>query len=284
MSTWCVSDLDLPSYLSKIGFTGEPAADLTTLRALHRSHTTSIPFENLDIMLGRNVRLDLETLQAKLIRSARGGYCFEHAALFAAVLERIGFRFTALCGRVTLGGDWSTRPATHALIVVELPEGHFLCDVGFGRGPLEPIELVDGAEIDQGGWRLRLTAEPTSDVFGTDRWILWQHDGGWIDRHTFVLAPQFPIDYRVGSHFVSTSPSSPFTARPFVQRFLVDVHHTLDGATLTSVTPDGSQTAREVPVDELDAVLREVFTIELPPADAAALAESEVRRRGIAAG
>ncbi|MCF8603180.1 arylamine N-acetyltransferase [Gordonia sp. HY442] len=281
MTPWHSDDFDLSAYLARIGFTGEPSPTLDTLAALHRGHTTSIPFENLEIMLGRGIPLDLESLQRKLIGSQRGGYCFEHVTVFAAALERIGFRFTALSGRVTLGGDWSSRPPTHAVIVVESGGRRYLCDVGFGRGPLEPIELVDGTDVDQDGWRLRLTSEPVGDVFGTDRWILWQWVGDdWVDRHTFTANPQFPIDYRIGSHFVSTSPHSPFTTRPFVQRFAVDAHHTLDDSTLTTAAPDGTQTSREVSVDELQALLRDVFDIDLADADGRALVASETLRRG----
>ncbi|WOC12650.1 arylamine N-acetyltransferase family protein [Gordonia sp. MP11Mi] len=280
MTLWHGDDLNLSAYLSRVGFGGDPTPNLDTLVALHRGQTTSIPFENLETMLGRDVPLDLGSLQHKLVDSARGGYCFEHATLFAAVLERIGFQFTALSGRVTLGGDPSSRPPTHALIVVEIDEHRYLCDVGFGRGPLEPIEFRDGVEVDQDGWRLRLTTEPVGDLFDTDRWILWHvGEDGWVDRHTFTLNPQFPIDYRVGSHFVSTSPRSPFTTRPFIQRFAADVHFTLDDATLTAVTPDGAQTVREVGVDDLSTVLRDVFGVALTTSDAAALVASETLRR-----
>ncbi|MCF8609456.1 arylamine N-acetyltransferase [Gordonia sp. HY285] len=280
MRMWHGDDVNLPAYLARVGFQGDPTPSLATLVALHRGHTTSIPFENLEIMVGRDVPLDSESLQHKLVDSMRGGYCFEHATLFAAVLEQIGFGFTALSGRVTLGGDPSSRPPTHALIVVEIDERRYLCDVGFGRGPLEPIELRDGVEVDQDGWRLRLTTEPVGDLFGTDRWILWHAtEDGWIDRHTFTLNPQFPIDYRVGSHFVSTSPGSPFTARLFVQRFTVDAHYTLDGDSLTTVTPDGVPTAQHVHADDLATVLQDVFGIELTTSDATALVASEKVRR-----
>ncbi len=214
-----------------------------------------------------------------MITSRRGGYCFEHVGVFAAVLERIGFTFTPVIGRVTLGADWRTRPATHALIVVEVHGDRFLVDVGFGRGPLEPIPLVSGADVDQDGWRFRLSSSPVDDLFGTDAWTLHQFDGDWIDRHVFTLAPQNPIDYRVGNHFVSTSPRSPFVTRPFVQRFTVDEHHTLDGDTLTTVRPDGSAESRTISASAVPDVLARIFGIALTSDDAAALVDIETARR-----
>lgn len=107
-------------------------------------------------MLGRPVEMSLDAVQAKLVGRPRGGYCFEHNRLFAAVLERLGFEVTALAARVTLGSP-KLRPSTHALLHVRPPGGSrdepaWLCDVGFGAGPLEPLPLVDGEEAVQDGW------------------------------------------------------------------------------------------------------------------------------------
>ncbi len=281
MTTWHGDELDLDAYLTRIGFDGERHPTAQTLAALHRAHTTSIPFENLEIMLGRPIVLDLDSLQNKLIRHNRGGYCYEHVTVFAAALERLGFRFTALAGRVTLGAE-AVRPRTHALIVVEFDDNRrWLCDVGFGRGPLEPIELIAGNEVDQDGWQLRLSRAPlgaSTEVLHPDQWTLWQRssaDGtvAWLDRHVFTLDPQYPIDYAVGNHFVSTSPRSPFTARPFVQRFAADVQHVLDGTTWTTTNPDGSCFTRDVEVGDVPALLADTFGVELSDDDSAALVD-----------
>ena len=88
--------LDLEAYRSRIGYTGALDPTAETLTALHRAHVLAIPFENLDILLGRPIRLDLPSLQAKLVHGRRGGYCFEQNALFAAVLDHLGFEVTGL--------------------------------------------------------------------------------------------------------------------------------------------------------------------------------------------
>ena len=87
-----VPSLDLGAYLERIGWSGEVAVTLETLSRLIRAHMSSIAFENLDILLGRPVRLDLDAIQDKLVRRRRGGYCFEHAILFAAAIERLGYK------------------------------------------------------------------------------------------------------------------------------------------------------------------------------------------------
>ncbi|MFH8369760.1 arylamine N-acetyltransferase [Streptomyces sp. NPDC018031] len=263
VTEWGGELLDLDAYLGRIGYTGERAPTLAVLRGLQRAHVTSIPFENGDAVLGIPVLLDVESVQDKLVRRQRGGYCYEHASLFAAVLERLGFRFTALSGRVTLDSD-KVLPATHALLAVTAADDErtWLCDVGFGSGPLGPVELADGAEAEFDGWRYRMVRRP--NVSGIDDWWLRQYGpDGWVDRHTFTLLPQYPIDFVVGSHYVGTHPRSPFTKRLFTQRFSAERHDKLDGATWTVNRPDATRTERKITRDELPKVLAEEFGIVL---------------------
>src|SRR5437867_3136447 len=103
--------VDLKSYLTRICFEGDLAPTVETLRRLHLAHATHIPFENLDVLLRRPILLDLDSLFAKLVHGGRGGYCFEQNALFAAVLEEVGFRVKRLAGRVRMGAT-AIRPRT----------------------------------------------------------------------------------------------------------------------------------------------------------------------------
>lgn len=268
---WDGAELDLPAYLSRIGYRGTQEPTVATLAALHRAHTTSIPFENLELMLGRPILLDLASIQAKIVGQRRGGYCYENVALFAAALERMGFGITGLHARVMVGAT-GLRPATHAVLRVTTADDDrvWLCDVGFGRGPLEPLELTPG-EVDQDGWRFRLTR--TAGPSGVDEWATFHYGpDGWSDRHRFTLNPQYRLDYAVGNHYVSTSPRSPFLARPYIQRFRPDVHHVVDGHVWTIRDPLGLLETRELEPAELPKILAEYFDIELDDADAATIA------------
>lgn len=272
--TWLGEELDLDAYLARIGFTGARTPTLATLCELVRAHNTTIPFENLEVILGRGVPLDLDSLQDKMIRRRRGGYCYENVALFAAALERLGFEFTAMSGRVTRGAT-NLRPATHALLRVRADDRIWLCDVGFGWGPLEPVELIaDRGEFNVGAWRFRL--ERDLDAVGGELWTLYQFGAdGFVDRHTFATTPQYRVDFAVGNHYVSTSTRSPFTMRPFAQRFHAEVHHQLDGTTWTTSYPDGTQEIRELEVADLPKVLAEIFEVDLDAADAEQLLRAE---------
>ncbi|PXX62424.1 N-hydroxyarylamine O-acetyltransferase [Nocardia tenerifensis] len=276
---WNGAELDLDAYLARIGFDGERAPTVETLRKLVRAHTTSIPFENLEILLDRPILLDLKSLQDKLVRRRRGGYCYEQVGLFAAALERLGFGVTGLSARVTMGASEGVRPATHALLRVTTADDDrvWLCDVGFGSGPLEPYELsTETGEFTAGEWRFRL--EHTTDELDGDLWVLHQFGrDGWIDRYTFPMTPQYRIDFAVGNHFVSTSPRSPFTTRPYVQRFLPDVHRVIDGVTMVTDRPDGTAETRLIEPSDLPKILSEEFDIDLTDADATALAAGSWR-------
>jgi len=154
------TSIDLAAYFERIGFSGpaRPAPTLDTLRALHLLHPQTIPFENLDVLIGRPVRLDLESVQRKLVESRRGGYCYEHNLLFRSVLQTLGFRVRSFAGRVLWGRDAPEMPArTHMLLLVDLDEGTFLTDVGFGGMTLSaPLALQTGLEqiTPHGAFRL----------------------------------------------------------------------------------------------------------------------------------
>ena len=137
---WNIDRLDLSAYLRRIDYASEKTPTAQTLARLHRAHLAAIPFENLDIVLGRGVDVELDSVQAKLVHRRRGGYCYEHALLFAAVLERLGYAVDRSLARV--GGDIERpRARTHMALQVRAGAERWLADVGFGSGLLEPIVL-----------------------------------------------------------------------------------------------------------------------------------------------
>lgn len=166
---WNGDELQLDEYLAFIGFDGDRSPTLETLRRLQRGHVLNIKWENLDAVLHKHVALDIPAVQAKLLRSPRGGYCYEHVALFGAVLQRLGFDFYGIQGRVQMGAT-TIRPATHGMLVVRLAAEQWLCDVGFGTSPLAPIRLVDEAVVADESWTYRLRRGEVTP--GADGWTL----------------------------------------------------------------------------------------------------------------
>jgi len=260
---WGIERLDLDAYLARVGFEGDLRADTETLRALHRAHADHIPFENLDVVLGRGVSLDIEGVQDKLVRQGRGGYCFEHNLLFAAVLERIGYRVRRLAARVQPG---KPGPRTHMLLVVEAEGKEWLADVGFGAALLEPILFSDGAVSRQGGWTYGL--EHREDGV----WLLRSGtQDGWIDLYAFTMEPQRPIDYAVQNHYTATHPASPFVGQMVSIRTTPEIRHTLRGREFTIARPDGTAESRDLTDEDLSGALRRTFGIALEPDELARL-------------
>ena len=255
---------DLDAYLNRIGFRGRAAPDLATLTAIHALQPDAIPFENLDPLLRRPVNLDLGSLQAKLVAGRRGGYCFEQNSLLAAALDAIGFKPTRLSGRVR----WRAAPGApdgprnHMLLRVDLPEGSFLVDAGFGGFVLDaPLRLLPEIEQATPGGRHRLLEKDGS--FTLQSLI----PSGWQDAYRFTLEPQNPADYVVANWFTSTHPAVLFYSNLLAERVTPAFRSTLFNRKLTTRRADGTVEERMLAdAADLDAVLEGQFGIAAPAA------------------
>jgi N-hydroxyarylamine O-acetyltransferase len=209
--------IPLGPYFERIGWSGPRAATIEVLEGLCLRHTASVPFENLDILLGRPVRLDLPSLSDKIVTRRRGGYCFEQNSVMQSVLTQLGFRVTPLGGRVRLGvaPDVSTA-RTHMILRVDLDDGPRVVDVGFGFTPTAPLRLQPGLEQTLHLSTYRFTREGALWTLEID------HGGGparaFMPAYVFTEEPWLPIDYEVANHYTSTHPGSFFTQGPLVMR------------------------------------------------------------------
>lgn len=247
----------LDRYLERIRYEGSLDPSAGTLAALHEAHVAAVPFENLDILLGKPIRLDPASLQRKLVDERRGGYCFEQNTLFRAALETIGFLVTSLAARVRVGG--AVRPRTHMLLRVELPEGPFLADVGFGsEGLLLPLRMEAGPELVIGPWSHRLKRE--GDLFVLEGRL----GGAWTDLYAFTLEPQYPVDFEMANHFTSTHPSSVFRHSLTAQRSGRDRRAVLRDRELVLRTATETQTIAVRDPDHLLELLERHFGLLFP--------------------
>ncbi len=251
--------VDLAAYCRRVGYPGELKTDLQTLRALHEAHVGSIPFENVDVLLEKPIRLDTEGLQEKLVRNHRGGYCFEHNNLFKDVLEAIGFTVTALAARVRFGTT-GIRPRTHMTLLVEAERRKYLCDTGFGaHGLLEPILFEDGSVLEAPILSFRLRQEDYA------HWVLQATiENRWSDLYAFTLERQERIDFVVANHFVATFPESIFRNMLTAQLVRREERKLLRQGVLTITTAEGQRTGQVRTEPEARAVLQQEFGIEVP--------------------
>ena len=199
--------IDLDAYFKRIGYDGPRQPTLATLRALHNLHPQAIPFENLDPLLGRPVKLDAASLQAKLVDGGRGGYCFEHNTLFANVLRQLGFKVQEGTARVRWTVPQGVRtPRVHCLLFVAAEGEDYLVDVGFGGNVLTaPLKLASRDEQKTPHEDFRLVDED-------DRVVIQEAkiNGAWTPLYAYDFADTHPADYEMGNWLTSTHPQSIF--------------------------------------------------------------------------
>jgi N-hydroxyarylamine O-acetyltransferase len=260
-----VAGLDLDAYLRRVEYAGPRDATWSTLEALHRAHVTHIPFENLDVILGRGIALDLASLQEKLVAGRRGGYSIEHDLLISAVLQSFGFALTQLAARVRWGTS-ALRPRTHMTLAVDVDGARWLADVGFGgQGLLVPVPMERGSISEQGAWTFRVADEDGVNVLQSSRCAAWQ------DLYAFTLEPQHRVDYELMNHYTSTHPSSPFTQIVVAQRIATDVRRTLRDREYSEDRGEGAVTRTLADGDEIRDVLATEFGLEFSADEASAL-------------
>jgi N-hydroxyarylamine O-acetyltransferase len=252
-----VTSFDLDAYLARIGWNVrscgslDPARSIETIAAVMGAHMAAIPFENFDVLLGRRIRLDLDSVFAKLVTDRRGGYCFEHATLFQAALRAMGVDVTAHAARVLLVAPKAEAPRTHMFLTVVDNGTTWVLDPGFGGpGPIVPVPLVEGLE-----------ARHHHDVHR-----LLRRDGEWVleglikgamtPLWTSSLEPQFPVDFALANHYVSTFAESPFVTRLMIR----------------ALTPDG----------RVSAMNRDVTTLRHGVTETRQLADRAALRRLVA--
>jgi N-hydroxyarylamine O-acetyltransferase len=251
----------LKKYLQRISYTGTARADLETLQTILRLHTSTIPFENLNPLLHWPVKLDIESLQEKIIDNQRGGYCFEHNILLSEALREIGFEVRWLGGRVLWNRPEGTVNArTHMLLQVTVNGEEFIADTGFGGLTLTgALRLQAGIEQTTPHEPFRLIKE------GEEYTVEAKVREEWKPLYFFSLQQQVIKDYEVMSWYLCNHPDSHFikTLRAAISapgiRYALNnkefaIHHLNGGTERKSLTS----------ADEVMDVLENVFLIRLP--------------------
>ncbi len=219
----------LRTYLGKIGFVGEARPDLATLRQMHRRHVEAVPFENLDIQLGRHLSRDPRAAFAKIVEQGRGGWCFESNGLFAWMLETVGFKVRRLAGAVMREKGGDAMIGNHLTMLVEL-DRTYVADAA-GTGLYEPVPLEEGP-IRQGFRSLRLERLPGG------WWRFHNHPGATPPSFDFSPAVSDDALLESSCEWLQTDPGSPFVIHAIAQRQYPDRLESLIGRTFSVVAAD----------------------------------------------
>ena len=234
----------MEAYFARIGYRGARTPELATVAAIVGHHVAAIPFENLDVLLGRPPRLDLASLLDKLVARRRGGYCYEHATLCAASLESLGVAVQRHSARVVMVTPRDQAPRTHMFLSTL---GHVL-DPGFGGlAPRVPVPL-DGTPA--GDHRIVREAGELA-LYHRDQRL-------WVSS----LEADLPVDFEMANHFTATHPSSPFVQRLMMRAFTADGRISVMNRDLTVLRGAESTTRPLADRAELQAVLARDFAID----------------------
>ena len=250
---------ELEAYFQRIGHAGARDANLATLNALHRAHVLAIPFENLDVQLGRTLSTDGRAAFAKLVGARRGGWCYEQNGLFARALAALGFAVTRLSGGVMRAVRGEEAMGSHLCLKVSAERRDYLADVGFGSTQLEPVPL------EEHDWQQAPMAGRVQRTAGG----LWQFA---------IMSGPMPLSYDFHAEpadeallarlcaWQAGNPESIFVQNLVVQQRLAEGHLMLRGKVLTETGPDGSCERELTCAEELVDLLRSRFALDVPEA------------------
>jgi len=255
--------MDTSAYLARIGILPPIQPTAEGLRQLQVAHLMSVPFENLDIGLGRAIVLDEEAFFHKVVRRRRGGFCYELNGLFAALLGHLGFQVSLLSARVAKAAGGFGPEYDHLTLLVEFPGGEpsRLADVGFGDCFREPLRFDDPGEqaapISDNGraYQLRRAADEVT---------LWRLEGDrvWKPQYLFSPVPRRLQEFAAMCSYQQTSPVSHFTTRRICSRATPAGRITLADLRFI-VTENGARSEHTLTEEQHRAALLEHFGIDL---------------------
>jgi N-hydroxyarylamine O-acetyltransferase len=253
--------MELAAYFDRIGYAGSARPDLATLQAVHRAHLQAIPYDSLDVQLGRPLTIDPAQAYDKIVRRGRGGWCYEMNGLMGWALGEIGFSVTRMAGAAMreLRGDSTI--GNHLVLRIDLPgePTPWIADVGFGDGILDPFALRP-ADLVAEGHRFRL------EEMDEGWWRFHNHQFGGAKSFDFTLPPADPAVLGAQCTSLQSAPDSPFVMNVICQRWRGGEILQLLGRTYRQIQPGVRQERIIGSADEMVAVLKQDFTLDVPEA------------------
>lgn len=263
MTLFSTSGFDLDAYLARIGITDRAGDPVTLLQAIALRHPCAIPFENLDPLLRRPVSLDIDSIQRKLVRAGRGGWCFEHNLLLGTALTALGYDVSGLSARVL----WAVpagvvRGRTHMALHVRLDGTDYIVDCGFGGStPTAPLTLDVDAVQATPHESVRLSRRGDGDYV-----LAARLEREWRDLYAFDLQRQKLADYEQANWFLCHHPDTQLLTNLVAARADDGCRYALRNAELAVHRGDGLTERRALGTGgEIRHALEDLFRIRVPP-------------------
>lgn len=249
---------DAERYLDRLRYSRPREVSALSLAALQERHLLTVPFENLDIHLGRPLSLDEDELFDKVVTRRRGGFCYELNGLFARLLRELGYEVTLLSCRVYDREGALGPHHDHLALLVHL-DRRWLVDVGFGDSSPRPLD-IDSAEPQPGrGKAYRVVTGDRGRLIYAER----NPDGAWSDQYSFTLAPRTLDTFREMCLWHQQSPDSHFTQKRICTRLTDEGRMTLSEGRLIHTVAGQRQESPIAGEDAFRAALSQHFGIVL---------------------
>lgn len=251
--------MEIKNYLKRIKFEGVAKTEPETLKQLHIQHLLNVPFENLDIHLGRKIILEREALYRKIVENFRGGFCYEMNGLFYEIITRLGFEAKRISARVYNENGEAGREFDHMAIIVKAGGVEWLADVGFGESFLEPLKLITDLEQQQYGKFYKII-KVDEEYFKT---VTSANGKDYKNMYLFSLKPRELFEFGEMCVYHQESPDSHFVKNTICTMLKTDGRITLSGLKITE-TKNGVKTETALRNnEELTVKLKELFGIVL---------------------
>lgn len=247
------------AYLQRIGIDQALDPTLANLALLQSQHLISVPFENVDVLLGNEIVLDEDALFDKIVARRRGGYCFEANGLFRHLLRALGYKVDPAMARVWYrNAPGEVHALTHIVNVVTIDRTAYIVDVGFGgQTPRIPLPLRQGAHQDTDGIISLREVKTHGWMYARET------DEGRLDQFSVTGEPAFRADWEMANYFVSHSPSSLFTQALRISLFTPVGRITLNERAYSVRAGTDSETQRIQDATEVFRLLQDVFGLRI---------------------
>ena len=251
--------MDIRSYLERIGAGHVRRPDTDSLRRLLHAHVLAVPFENLDVQLGRPLTTAVEEAYRKIVVAGRGGWCYEQNGLFGWALQEVGFEVSRVAAAVMRADRGAASTANHLALLVQVPDSRhtWLADVGFGGSLLEPIPLLR-QEYRHTPFRLGLRS------LDDGHWQFWENPGDGEFSYDFL--PEVADESALSSRCLQlqTDPESSFVLNLVAQIRGPDRHTSLRGRVLCIRDAHGEHVTTLESAEQLVATLADTFRLDVP--------------------
>lgn len=254
--------MDVRGYLERIGYRGQVAPTLDCLAEVHRCHALTIPYENLDIQLGRPVSHRIEDVFDKLVRRRRGGWCYEMNGLLCWGLREIGFEVLRATGGIHRRERGDSAMGNHLVLLVNLDRRTYVADLGLGDGMRLPLPLAEGEHT-----QCELTFRVEALEGGI--WRIFNHSFGYPTDYDLRVEEADESQLCSYAEQLQTSPDSVFVQNLDCELMTDNAITCLTGRVLRKKSASGTLRRLIGSADEMHAVLREtfgIFGVDLAPA------------------